>query len=271
MPTNHQLPAGKPLLAVAHPGHELRVYHWMKLDRPDVLVLTDGSGHVGKPRLDRTTRLLTGVSARATDFYGCLSDLHLYNATLEGDVDFFVDLVRQMADVLERGSYDYVVGDAAEGAILGHDIFRAMLDAAIALTRAASGRSILNLDFPLEGEPGSCHPALFSEAYPFTLDDDALDRKIAAGMAYTELVHEVEAALAHFGREAFAVEVLRPAITASPYAPFDGLPGYETHGMEVVSEGRYQQVVRYEQHVLPLLTALRAALCLPFGWQPAAV
>lgn len=271
MPTLNQLPAGKPLLAVAHPGHELRVYHWMELAEPDVLVLTDGSGHLGKSRLERTTKLLAGISAKPTDFYGSVSDLQLYSALLDCDVVFFVDLVRQMALLLERGDYDYVVGDATEGAILGHDVFRAMLDTAIGLVRTATDRSILNLDFTLEGDPGSGHPALVSEAYRFTLDDAALERKIAAGLAYTELVHEAEAALAHYGREAFARELLRPAVTESPYAPFDGLPAYETHGMEVVSEGRYQEVVRYERHVLPLLESLRGMSSLPSCKQTVAV
>ena len=37
----------KAALIVAHPGHELRVHHWMELARPLVLVLTDGSGRQG--------------------------------------------------------------------------------------------------------------------------------------------------------------------------------------------------------------------------------
>jgi hypothetical protein len=36
------LPDGKAALVVAHPGHELRVFHWLRLARPCVFVLTDG-------------------------------------------------------------------------------------------------------------------------------------------------------------------------------------------------------------------------------------
>ena len=39
-------------LVVAHPGHELRVYGWLALRKPDVYILTDGSGHTGNSRLD---------------------------------------------------------------------------------------------------------------------------------------------------------------------------------------------------------------------------
>src|SRR5207253_5484219 len=36
------LPGGRAALVIAHPGHELRVYHWLRLARPSVFILTDG-------------------------------------------------------------------------------------------------------------------------------------------------------------------------------------------------------------------------------------
>ncbi|TIU68722.1 MAG: hypothetical protein E5W25_11970, partial [Mesorhizobium sp.] len=54
----------KAALVVAHPGHELRVHHWMETAKPLVLVLTDGSGHLGVGRLDRTAEVLAGAGAR---------------------------------------------------------------------------------------------------------------------------------------------------------------------------------------------------------------
>jgi hypothetical protein len=43
---------------IAHPGHELRVHHWIERTRPLVFVLTDGSGHTGVSRLASTTAVL---------------------------------------------------------------------------------------------------------------------------------------------------------------------------------------------------------------------
>ena len=46
----------RPLLFSAHPGHELRVYGWLKQTKPAVCFLTDGSGADGVSRASRTTR-----------------------------------------------------------------------------------------------------------------------------------------------------------------------------------------------------------------------
>jgi hypothetical protein len=42
------LPDGRAALVIAHPGHELRALHWLRLSRPCVFVLTDGSGSFWK-------------------------------------------------------------------------------------------------------------------------------------------------------------------------------------------------------------------------------
>ena len=265
MPTTNELPRGKPLLAVAHPGHELRVYHWLERARPDVMILTDGSGHSGRSRLARTIELLGRVGARPTELRGAVADQQLYAAVLRQDFALFVSLARRMAKVIDHGGYDYIVGDASEGTILGHDLFRGLLDTAIAAVRAKSGREILNLDFPLEAEPDSVHPALLAGTYRLELDPPAVERKLAACRGYTELAHEVEAALRVYGRDAFALECLRPAISESGISPFIGLPAYEVHGAKAVAEGRYQEVVRYQEHVRPVLEALYEAFSLPVG------
>jgi hypothetical protein len=72
-------------LVVAHPGHELRVHHWLERARPLVLVLTDGSGHTEHSRLQRTTALLERAGATPGRIYGRLSDRDLYRAILSGD------------------------------------------------------------------------------------------------------------------------------------------------------------------------------------------
>jgi hypothetical protein len=63
-------------LVVAHPGHELRVHHWLELTRPFVIVLTDGSGHSGQSRLASTTRVLAAAGARPDSRRGCPATRH---------------------------------------------------------------------------------------------------------------------------------------------------------------------------------------------------
>lgn len=75
----------KAALVIGHPGHELRVHHWLEKARPLVLVLTDGSGHLSAGRLDRTAAVLAGADASpAANFFGKTSDRELYRAILTG-------------------------------------------------------------------------------------------------------------------------------------------------------------------------------------------
>ena len=92
------------------------------------------------------------------------------------------------------------------------------------------------------------------------LDGAALERKIDSALQYPELRDEVNAALARFGRSAFAVECLRPSTTPMMIERFSGeLPVYERHGETRLREGRYTDVIRYRQHVLPVREAIESA------------
>ena len=71
---------------------------------------------------------------------------------------------------------------------------------------------------------------------------------------------EVEAALGRYGRQAFAMECLRPAATTSPTFRFEQeLPDYERHGGQRVKDGRYSEIIRYRDHVRPVAMAIAAA------------
>jgi len=104
-------------------------------------------------------------------------------------------------------------------------------------------------------------PIAAEAAIRFKLDDAALERKIAAAMAYPEMQGEVRAALNKFGKESFAVEYLRPATTSTMLANFEITPPrYELLGEIRVSEGRYREIVRYREHLLPVFAALGVAI-----------
>ena len=113
----------------------------------------------------------------------------------------------------------------------------------------------------LEARPDACPEASRDAATWLRLDDDALDRKIEAALQYPELRSEVHGALERFGRGAFAIECLRPAATALMLDALDGeLPFYERYGEQRVREGRYAEIIRYRQHVLPVRAAIEAAV-----------
>lgn len=244
-------------LVVAHPGHELRVHRWLEVTRPTVIVLTDGSGRTERSRLPSTERILHAAHARRGRIFGWCSDAELYAALLAGDSTFFVRMVRALFDALTAMGADCVVGDALEGFNPSHDLCRFAINAAVTLMRQQSGRRPHNFDFLLDGNPEQCSPSLQTTARRVDLDEADLRRKLAAAENYPELRAEAEAAIARYGAAAFATEILRPVLDLR-----EGLdrmepepPYYERFGEQQVSAGHYREVIRYREHVHPIVNA----------------
>ena len=184
---------GRAALVVAHPSHELRVHGWLEKSRPYVCILTDGRGRSGESRLQNTSDLLARAGATAGAIYGRLSDLEVYEAILNGDAELFAQLVEELAQAFVKEQIEYVVGDAAEGYSVTHDICRVMIDAAIELAESQNSQRIANLDFLLVGDAEDLPK---EGAFTLHLDDDAFARKINAALAYSPtLAQDVEAAL----------------------------------------------------------------------------
>lgn len=180
-------------LVVAHPSHELRVHGWLEQARPYVCILTDGAGRSGEPRLSRTTEVLARTGARQGAIYGRLADLEIYSAILNGDSKLFAGLVEELAQAFVVEKIDYVLGDAAEGYSVAHDICRIMIGAAVELAQQKHDHQVANFDFPVVGAPGESQN---NEDIRLHLDDDAFARKVKAALAYSpKLAHDVEAAL----------------------------------------------------------------------------
>lgn len=89
------------------------------------------------------------------------------------------------------------------------------------------------------------------------LDDPALERKLAAANAYSEITGDVQSALGEMGAEAFCTECLRPvgcSLTNAGLAEYP--PFYERYGEKQIAAGHYERVLRYREHVAPLIEAL---------------
>lgn len=182
---------GRAALVVAHPSHELRIHGWLEQTRPYVCVLTDGAGRSGAPRLLRTSEVLARAGAKQGVIYGRLTDLQVYAAILNGDSELFAGLVEELAHAFATERIDYVVGDAAEGYSVAHDICRIMIGAAVELAQEKYDHCVANFDFPVVGAPG------LNSDIRLQLDDDAYARKVSAALAYSpKLAHDVEAAMA---------------------------------------------------------------------------
>ncbi len=147
-------------LVVAHPSHELRLHGWLEQAQPYVCVLTDGGGRSGEPRLERTTEVLSRAGATQGTIYGRLSDLDVYAAILKGDTDLFAAIVEELAQKFVEQRIEYVVGDAAEGYSVTHDICRVMIGAAVDMAECRYSHRVENFDFVVVGPPDECSEAL---------------------------------------------------------------------------------------------------------------
>jgi hypothetical protein len=244
---------------IAHPGHELRVHHWVELAQPATLVLTDGSGRTLQSRLGSTTQILERAGAKPGPVYGRFTDAAIYGAMLEGRHEVFIALLEEMINWLVAARIDYVAADALEGYNTSHEVCRYLVGAACELAQRRSGRTIRNFDFLLTGRPDECPEDLQARAICLQLGDAAVVRKLAAAEGYPELKSEVECALKQFGRTAFAVEWLRPVTNDTGLQPESTeLPYYETYGEKQTAAGHYQHVILRREHLLPVAQALWA-------------
>ncbi len=256
---------GRAALVIAHPGHELCVHGWLGRARPDVFILTDGSGRQGTPRLPSTLKILSATGARPGSLFGRLVDQSIYQALLRRDAGFFTELASELAEALVRGRYSYVVGDALEGYNPTHDICRVVLDTAVELASLKDpSRRIANFDFPImsAGATGARQPGVIR----LRLDESAFRRKLEAMRACPELADEVSAGLdgtdlrvldflgelageikdllaARGGADSFRVECLRP-VALKPASALSRPPFYERYGEKLVSLGLYREAIR---------------------------
>lgn len=284
-------PAGRAALLIAHPGHELVVHAWLEKAKPEVFVLTDGSGRVGVSRLHSSSKLLESTGATPGGIYGRYSEAAIYRALLVHDTDLFVSLAEELAHSLIQGSFDYVAGDMAEGFNPVHDAWRMVIDAAVAMVKLRTSKEILNYDFSLfRRQDGFDVPG--QSGAKMCLDAVAFTKKLTAAQSYPELLPEVVAAIFGklddpiFGHPAIRVEVqallcnLGPEAFRTEYFRLlqDGQeqkssgaqdePFYEVYGERLVAEGRYDVVLRHRAHMLPVAEAL-AKLVLKTDSSPA--
>ena len=252
------MPAGPALLVVGHPGHELRVHGWLSEARPMVLVLTDGSGHGGTPRLSSTTALVERAGATAGPVFGRFSDAHMYQTLLKRHTSLLVDLAVELSQVIVRNQIAAVVGDDAEGYNPTHDVCRMLIDAAVEMAQPSLEARVANLAFALMDRPDRSPASGMCRSSQVVLGDQALERKIAAALDYPELADEVRHARATWGDEAFRMETFRHVAPGELWAPVDAPPFYEDYGSGRVQAGAYAEVIRYDQHIRPLADALVA-------------
>jgi hypothetical protein len=254
---------GNAALIIGHPGHELRVHHWLETARPLTFVLTDGSGRGQQSRLPSTENVLRRAGAKPAPIFGRWTDAQAYEILLSGNIGALTNVTMELAQALVENDIHHVVADAMEGYNPTHDLCRYMTNAAVLIVERTVGRKTGNFDFVLVASPDAAPAAIRDQCVYLSLDQPALNRKRRAAENYPELKEEIEAAISRFGLQVFATELLRPVVPDLS-ANFSGEPYYETYGESRVREGHYEKVIRYRESVLPLMQSLWRELDLPF-------
>jgi hypothetical protein len=243
-------------LVIGHPGHELRVYGWLVSARPQVFVLTDGSGTSGIARLTSTLEVLSRAGASTDQTSSVFSDAGIYQAILNSDITSFTSIVDNLADRFMRDEIELVASDANEGFNPTHDLCREITYAAVEKVRKLTGRIVSHYEFCLTEWEQRSLLAHDNRCIHTSLSDSMLADKIDVSRTYKELRDEVEQALAFGSSEYFRVECLK---RVDDWVAIDACkPHYEIWGEQRVAEGKYKFVLRFQEHILPIFLALRA-------------
>ena len=175
---------------------------------------------------------------------------------MTGEVAPVVALTCELGDALAARGATFVVADAWELYNPVHDLCRVVASLAVERARRVTSRVVADYEYAVVGSP---LPTSAEGEIVLELDAQALQRKLDAALAYPELRADVTAAIGTHEADGFRVESLRLARPwASSSAAVEGKPFYETHGEQQVARGRYPDVLRYREHVLPFLIALAA-------------
>jgi len=238
------------LLFVAHPGHELLLHGWLSRVRPRVCALTDGSGHAARSRIEESARLLRATGAAQGGIFGRFTDREMYAAILGGYAELFDELVNELAEEIAAHHVDVVVSDAMEGFNPVHDLCRIIAGAAC--SRAGD---VAHYEYSIHDGPHAFD--VLNDAVISDLDDAAFEAKIASAHAFAPVISDIGEMLSRFGEAPFRREAFRRIVdwTACPW-PEGGHPLYERIGEERVALHRYERVIRYAEHMRPLINQM---------------
>ncbi len=211
---------------------------------------------------------------------GELSDRRIYEKILRHEYDSFDILCERLARLIIAQDIDLVVSDAIEGYNPVHDLCEALVRTAVGIARNANDAdnnenagktrngkpcSIRHYTIPLMNDPRPATGSREAAHHTIELTPLRFKQKLEAMRSYAAsaggiLQEEVGDAFHNFGEQAFVREYLFAAAAPGqePERRFSRQkPFYETYGEQRVAAARYQSVIRFHEHVLPIVNHLR--------------
>jgi hypothetical protein len=234
-----------PVLIIAHPGHELRLFDWMERERPLVFILSDGSGGAQSSRLDYSVAAIRAAGASLIEGSGQRSDREWYKAILAGDIPAFTQTADAIAAAALTMQAPLVVSDAADGYNPLHDLSQAIAGAVVA-------RIARDSETPKFLVSPATASAMGTRSIAWNIEHEAARRKQLAISANTPLAEEVARLLAEVPDVLYTEQLLVPTFDW----PENWTPEWEAFGRKRVKEGRFTAPITYRDHVLPIANAL---------------
>lgn len=243
-------------LAVAHPGHELRLLKWIEQTRPSVFILTSGSrSGTSRSRVEASRGLARELGATPAEVFGQHLDREVYEWILAGEAAPFHDLARQLADSFVARGIGRVVTDSWQFYNAVHDLWHLTVRLAAEDAAARLGHAIEVLDYPVVPTVmGICRPG--PERLRLTLTEAEVARKLSLAHAFPEIADDLAEVIAVGGPDVLARETLHDPLPLRDLRPAPGeKPLYEQYGEARVAGGLYASVLRWS-HVEPIALAL---------------
>lgn len=193
---------------------------------------------------------------------GSFSDVEVYDFMRRGEAGPLAEWTEAAARVVAEHRPDVVLTDMVEGYNPSHDLVAYLARYAVERAADLGWRPARLLCQPLEGRPDRAWGGKLRPAETIVLTDGELQAKIAAARGYPELADEVERAISELSAEAFRLECLYEAPAADEMLGLlpEPKPHYEVHGERQVAAGKYREVIRHADHLVPLARRVRSLL-----------
>lgn len=233
------------ILILAHPGHELRIHHWLELIKPTVYLLTDGSGGAMSSRTHFSKDVIEQAGARPGALFGEISDKEWYASIMAGNSDLFLNAIEKIVDDAPENCQVQIISDARDGYNPMHDL--AWFIGKLVHHRLSQRNTLLPFlsSAAVTDVPGKVEHSL-------QLSAEARERKIRAVTGYTPLADEARNILE---RDPMAFDVER-LISQNFDWQADYEPLWEQIGKQRVASGVYADCLTYQGHVRPILDVL---------------
>ena len=252
-----------PAFVVSHPAHLLTVAGMVMRWSPSILILTKTDTGAGASQVETIREILEeiGLTDRGT-FLG-FDEEESYAAALAGDATGQIHWCDGIYEWLAEIRPDVVFGDAFEAYNFQHDIGRLMLDEAI-YRMSCEGHVIANYEFPLACQGEASDAELIMGEFVdgsgemLRLTESEIESK-------QKIVDDVRK------RDSFVDQVALkfPSVAEERYRsvpddrdytrPPAGLRRfYDEWGRKQVEAGKYEKVITFEEHFVPIVEALQA-------------